>query len=118
MLKISISLFTPQWAKVDGYFRCLNPTEQLLKEAKFGAVSIDEAMEKYRNEILDNLSLVKVYEELIDMMNKSSKHHLALLCYEKPSDPCHRRIVAEWLEEGNNISIPEFIPEEKQLSLV
>jgi uncharacterized protein YeaO (DUF488 family) len=118
MFKVSISLFTSQWAKVDGYFRCLNPTEQLLKEAKSGAIYINEAMEKYRNEILSKQSPIKVYEELIEMLNKSNKHHLALLCYEKPGDPCHRRFVAEWLEEGNDISVPEFVPEEKQLSLV
>jgi uncharacterized protein YeaO (DUF488 family) len=89
-----------------------------LKEAKSGAISGDEAMEKYRNEILSKLSPFKVYEELSDMLNRNNKHNLALLCYEKPSDPCHRRIVAEWLEDGNNIPVPEFIPEEKQLSLV
>jgi uncharacterized protein YeaO (DUF488 family) len=112
MIKISISLFTPQWAKVDGYFACLNPTEQLLKEAKSGAIPVDEAMEKYRSEILGKLSPTEVYENLIDMPGKSGKNHLALLCYEKPGDPCHRRIVAKWLEEGNNVSVPEFVPEE------
>jgi uncharacterized protein YeaO (DUF488 family) len=75
-------------------------------------------MEKYRDEILRKLSPIKVYEELIDTLNNSDKHHLALLCYEKPRDPCHRRIVAEWLEKGNGISVPEFASEEKQLSLV
>jgi uncharacterized protein YeaO (DUF488 family) len=118
MLRVSISLFTPQWTQIDGYFPCLNPTERLLKEAKSGAIPIDEAMEKYHGEILDNLSPIKICGELIDMLNNSNKHHLALLCYEKPGDPCHRRMVAEWLEKGNNISVPEFIPEEKQLSLV
>jgi hypothetical protein len=99
MLKISVSLFTPQWAQIDGYFRCLNPTELMLREAKSGAIPIDEAMEKYRNEILSKLSPIKIYEELIEMLNKSDKHYLALLCYEKPGNPsCQRRIAAEWLE--------------------
>jgi uncharacterized protein YeaO (DUF488 family) len=109
MLKISISLFTPQWAKIDGHFTCLNPTEQLLKEAKSGAIPVAEAMEKYRSEILGKLSPTEVYENLIDMPGKSDKNHLALLCYEKPGDPCHRRVVAKWLEEGNNVSVPEFV---------
>lgn len=118
MLKISISLFTPKWAEIDGYFRSLNPTEQLLKEAKSRAISSDELFQRYREEILSRLSFTEVYEKLIEILNKSDKHHLALLCYEKPSDPCHRRIVAEWLEKGNNIFISEFTFEEKQLSLV
>jgi uncharacterized protein YeaO (DUF488 family) len=118
MLKISISLYTPQWAQIDGYFTCLNPTEWLLKEAKSGAIPIDEAMEKYRNEILSKLSPIKIYEDLIETLNKSNKHHLALLCYEKPGDPCHRRIAAEWLESGNSILVPEYTIENEQLSLI
>jgi uncharacterized protein YeaO (DUF488 family) len=118
ILKISISLFTPRWTQVDGYFRNLNPTEQLLKEAKFGSISSEKAMEKYRDEILGQLSPVKIYKELIEMLHKSGKQHLALLCYEKPGEICHRRFVAHWLEEWNNISIPEFVLVEKQLSLI
>jgi uncharacterized protein YeaO (DUF488 family) len=118
ILKISVSLYTPQWAKVDGCFPCLNPTEQLLREAKFGAVSPAEAMEKYRSEILGKLSPIKVYEELIEMLNNSNKQHLALLCYEKPGAVCHRRFVAQWLEYGNGISISEYVAESGQISLI
>jgi uncharacterized protein YeaO (DUF488 family) len=89
-----------------------------LREVKSGTIPIDEAMKKYRNEILSKLSSIKVYEELSDMLNNSNKHHLALLCYEKPGDPCHCRIVAEWLESGNSISVPEYTIENDQLSLV
>jgi uncharacterized protein YeaO (DUF488 family) len=118
MLKISISLFTPSWAQVDGYFTSLNPTEQLLREAKTGAIPVDEAMKKYRDEILNKLSPVKIYEELIEMLNTSGKRDLTLLCYEKPGETCHRRFVAEWLENGNNISVPEFVLAKKQLPLI
>ncbi|MDR3156013.1 MAG: DUF488 domain-containing protein [Holosporaceae bacterium] len=118
MLKISIALYTPQWAQIDGYLPCLNPTERTLKEAKSGVVPIDEAMGKYRSEILSKLSPFKIYEELSDILNKSNKHNLALLCYEKPGDPCHRRIVAEWLGEGNSILVPEYTVENEQLSLI
>ena len=31
-----------------------------------------------------------------------------LLCWEKPFDRCHRRMVAEWLEEALGIEIPEL----------
>ncbi|MDR2794177.1 MAG: DUF488 domain-containing protein [Holosporaceae bacterium] len=118
VLKISIALYTPQWARIDGYFTCLNPTEQLLREAKSGAIPIGEAMKKYRSEILSKLSPTKVYEKLIEMLNKSAKQHLALLCYEKPGEVCHRRFVAEWLEIGNSISVPEYVIENEQLSLI
>jgi hypothetical protein len=51
----------------------LNSTEQLLREAKSGTVSSKEAVKKYRSEILGKLSPVKIYEELVEMLNKSSK---------------------------------------------
>ncbi|MDR2769804.1 MAG: DUF488 domain-containing protein [Puniceicoccales bacterium] len=118
MLKISIALFTPQWAKVDEYFPSLNPTELLLREAKSGAIPIEEAMKKYQREILSKLSPIKIYKELIGVLNKSNKQHLALLCYEKPGEVCHRRIVAKWLEIGNSVSVPEYTVENDQLSLI
>ncbi|MDR0581175.1 MAG: hypothetical protein LBG04_03630 [Holosporaceae bacterium] len=52
ILKISVSLYTPRWAKVDVYLPSLNPTEQLLRETKSRAIPPEEAMEKYRSEIL------------------------------------------------------------------
>lgn len=30
-----------------------------------------------------------------------------LLCWEKPGEFCHRRLVAEWLQEHLNIEVPE-----------
>ncbi|MDR0580633.1 MAG: DUF488 domain-containing protein [Holosporaceae bacterium] len=118
MLKISVSLYTPQWARIDGCFPYLNPTEQLLREAKSGAVSPEKAMGKYCSEILGKLSPTKVYEELIEMQKGSNREHLALLCYEKPGEICHRRFIARWLEEGNGISVPEYVAENDQMQLI
>jgi hypothetical protein len=33
-----------------------------------------------------------------------------LLCWEKPGEFCHRRVVAEWLERELGISVPEQKP--------
>jgi uncharacterized protein YeaO (DUF488 family) len=118
MLKISVSLFTPKWAQVDGYFKCLNPTEQLLREAKSESIPAEEAMGKYCCEILEKLSPIKVYEELIEMLRKNGNKYLALLCYEKPGEICHRRFVAQWLENGISVSVPEYVIEDDQLSLI
>ncbi|GHT94324.1 hypothetical protein FACS1894122_10830 [Alphaproteobacteria bacterium] len=118
MLRISVSLFTPKWASVDGHLAYLNPTEQLLKKAKSGAVSSEEAIKKYCDEILGKLSPTKVYEDLLKMLEDSGKKNLALLCYEKPGEICHRRFVAEWLENALSISVPEYTVEDRQLSLI
>lgn len=38
-----------------------------------------------------------------------------LLCYEKPEDFCHRRVLAEWLEMHLQVKIPEWeTTEERQ----
>jgi len=31
-----------------------------------------------------------------------------LLCWEKPGEFCHRRIVAEWLERETGVTVPEL----------
>jgi uncharacterized protein (DUF488 family) len=31
-----------------------------------------------------------------------------LICYEKPGEHCHRRLVAAWLEKALNVTIPEL----------
>lgn len=118
MLKISVSLFPPKWVQIDGSMLYLNPTEQLLREAKSGTISPEEAMQKYQEEILEKLSPIEIYNELIELLYKHSKKDLALLCYEKPGETCHRRFIAEWLEKGNSITVPEFTITSNQLSLI
>jgi hypothetical protein len=51
-------------------------------------------------EILANLDPVEVYQTLGE--------NAVLLCWEKPGDACHRRLVAEWLERHLGIEVPEF----------
>jgi hypothetical protein len=58
----------------------------------------------YYEEILSKLDARQVYEELGE--------NAVLLCWEHLENPdeqfCHRRLVAEWLEEELGISIPEL----------
>lgn len=37
-----------------------------------------------------------------------------LLCYEKPGDFCHRRVLAEWIELKTGIAIPEWKNEKEE----
>ena len=55
----------------------------------------------FNEQVLDNLSVENVLLDIINMLpNRSAKHDIALICYEKPSDFCHRHLVAEWLTEN------------------
>lgn len=53
----------------------------------------------------------KIYQ-LIQRIGKGSD--VALLCYEKPGEFCHRRLLAEWLEKSLGIEVPEFVVEESK----
>jgi hypothetical protein len=54
-------------------------------------------IECYKLEVLDKLGKFKVID---DLMNLSNGKDVALICYEKPGDFCHRHLVAKWLECG------------------
>lgn len=48
----------------------------------------------YFHDVLDNLKYEDVIKELTVMANGKD---IALICYEKPEDFCHRHLVASWL---------------------
>ena len=63
----------------------------------------------FKDQVLDHLTAAIV----IDEINKLLKNHglvgrdIALICYEKPQDFCHRHLVADWLNE-NGIPCEEY----------
>lgn len=79
-------------------------------------------IECFQKEVLDKLNPQQVITELFDLVperfNKRLKQtnsslwdnpyvHIALVCYEKPTDFCHRHLVAEWLI-ANEIKVEEY----------
>ena len=55
---------------------------------------------QYKKEVLDVLDPKKVFEELGE--------NSVLLCWEKPSDFCHRHLVADWFKEKLGIEVKEL----------
>lgn len=64
----------------------------------------DYYIEHFDSEVLNLLDAKTVYEELSKM---SDGKDIALICYEKPSDFCHRHLVAKWLTK-NDIPCDEY----------
>lgn len=70
--------------------------------------------------ILSRLNAFQVVEQIKQLSNGKD---VALCCYEKPGDFCHRHLLAEWITENTDIEIQEFGvverkgPEYKQQSL-
>lgn len=109
--RISIARFpprnTPAGFKV---YRKLAPGDW------FNSVEIAEYLERFHAEILAPLDPQAVWDELHRL---AAPHEPVLLCWEKPPvaasevqghDFCHRRIVAEWLEERLGQRVDEFDP--------
>lgn len=91
---VAISQGIPKWFKGRSY-KALAPSWNLVR-----VKDEDEYTRRYRQEALDRLSPQKVLDDL----GKDA----VLLCWEKPGDFCHRRLVAEWLEKAIGITVPEL----------
>lgn len=63
----------------------------------------------FNEQVLSNLNAYQVYMELKHLCDKSlyDKVDIALVCYEKPSEFCHRHLVSEWLIQ-NGIDCKEL----------
>lgn len=59
----------------------------------------------FNEQVLGVLNVQEVYRELNMLANNNED--IALVCYEKPEDFCHRHLVANWFRE-NGIKIREF----------
>lgn len=54
----------------------------------------DYYISHFNEEVLSKLNPETVVKELLEL---SYNRSVALVCYEKPSDFCHRHLVADWL---------------------
>ena len=59
---------------------------------------------EYKSTVLNQLDVHSVVDELYAL---SKTKDIALVCYEKPSDFCHRHLVCDWLNE-NGIECSEY----------
>jgi hypothetical protein len=98
---IGISLYPPQWFLMSGQknFEMLAPSREI-----FAIKS--EAMYALRfNEYLETLDAANIFEALGDL---AKGNDMALLCFEKPGEFCHRHLVSKWLERELAISVKEW----------
>lgn len=54
----------------------------------------------FAEQVTGKLSADTVVNELKEMVGDNSKE-ICLVCYEKPTDFCHRHLVAKWLRDDN-----------------
>lgn len=106
IVPVSICVKPPVWYRGLQYKK-LAPSYDILMEYKRDP-NIERYTRRFQKEILDRLDPEEVVKDLNTLI-KSDTHtfEAALMCYEKPTDFCHRQLVAEWLIK-NNFEVEEL----------
>ena len=121
IIPVSICGRCPNWYKGNQYKK-LAPNYKFFMEWKQNQDN-DFYVEHFQKEILDNRNINIVLQDLFDFFSidqqefiknshipywMNNDFNIALICYEKPSDFCHRHLVADWMIK-NGIPVKELI---------
>ena len=102
IVPIGICCYPPKWFKGPN-LRAIAPSTDILEKCKSSHAEYEK---RYRAEVLSLFKDANILLERISFI--SGGKDAALCCYEKPSDFCHRHILAKWLEEQTGIKVEEF----------
>ena len=95
IIQISICGKTPDWYKGLQY-KDLAPKYGFFMEWKKNHDN-NYYIQCFNEQVLKNLNVENVIFQLYSLARAKDN---ALICYEKPSDFCHRHLVAEWLNQN------------------
>ena len=105
-IPVSISGKCPDW--YSGHeFKVLAPKYHFFRKYKNWEIDEKEYTRCFRNEVLSKHYAPDLFEEITEKFGKKNRE-IVLLCYEKPKQFCHRRLVADWFETELKISVPEL----------
>ena len=104
IIPISICGKAPDWYKGRQYKK-LAPKYEFFIKWKDNQDN-DYYIKCYNEQVLSQLDPLKTVYELL-ITTSAAKKDVCLLCYEKPSDFCHRHLVANWLNK-NGIKCEEY----------
>lgn len=106
VMMVGITLYPPKWFYGPN-LREVAPTYAIFQISD----APDEVYNpRFRNEVLAKVNPQQFYQKLMDI---SKGKDVALCCYEKPNEKCHRFLVAQWIEESLGIKVPEFSEKKK-----
>lgn len=95
---IGISRTVPKFFRGPRYLPLAPPFEMLKCRKDLYTI-------RYQEQILDQLNPQQVYDDLVRLAKDKEP---ILLCWERANTWCHRRLVAEWLEDALHIEITEI----------
>lgn len=102
IVPVAVCAKVPDWYSGLRYSQ-LAPSYDILMDFK-RVHDCEQYKLRYHREILDRLSAARVVDALETL---SSAADVALICYERPDDFCHRHLVADWLNH-NGFSCAEW----------
>lgn len=100
---VSISGRAPDWYS-GPQFKILAPKLGFFTAYKAGEIDAAAYTVEYNRLVLMPLDPVATYIKLTEQYDED----VTLLCYEKPGDFCHRRLVAAWFSEHLGVAVPEL----------
>lgn len=83
----------------------LAPERKIFFDVKAGRITQEEYKMLYRAQ-LEKLDAQEIYNVLKGYV---------LLCWEKPGEFCHRRLVAQWIYDKLGIEVPEWNSADEKL---
>lgn len=104
IMPIGIALYPPKWFKGQSV-KYVAPTYSILKQT----ANDEEYIKRYKAEILGVLNLDRFVN---DLQRLSNGKNVALCCFEKPSEFCHRQLLAQFMNE-HGYDVKEFMDPEK-----
>ena len=103
IIPISICAKAPDWYTGLQYKK-LAPKYKFFMEWKENHDN-DYYIKCFNEQVLNKLDPAKVYLELC---NLAQSDEFCLVCYEKPTDFCHRHLVSDWLNK-NGFKCDEYL---------
>lgn len=98
---VAICAWVPRWFAGVKRYPQLAPDMALVKLYKVGQVNQEEYTDEYFHALKKRgVTPTQVVEDLADGS--------IMLCFEKPGEFCHRRLVAGWIEAETGIIVPEW----------
>lgn len=79
----------------------LSPPAQTL--AKYKKIKDSKVFTMEYAKYLNTLNINEVLNHIESIMTNHDNKTIALVCYEKSGDFCHRHILAEWIEQSTRI---------------
>lgn len=96
---VSIACWQPRFLSIPCVMSNVAPTPWMVKKASH---------QQYLDAYQQILSKVDPYEFINSLERVSGGRDVALCCYEKPGDFCHRHLLAEYLTKNTGVEVTEL----------